>query len=189
MYLKHSSCDHNQDNMYLALGYSKQQEIRIRERIIFHKFNRVINLYETYGEDMDEAPAEERTTSATLHEILQTIDNAAEYEGTLLMFNKVDDVCRSIMQAYLMLQRDEVPDLAKRMMRHKLEEASLEMEKENENNPAATATTAVKMLERVDMVKECNGSFEMYMKMYAEKNYEPVHTDVDAMLDGLFDFE
>lgn len=186
MYLKHAQFDHEQSNINLALGLSKQQEITIRERIVFHVLAHHLNIIHNY-EDVDDAPKEERTTSGVLQKLLGTIHSELEYEMTLFAFSKVESVCDQLMSLYFQAHNAKA-DIAMKLVIAKLQAASIEMEAKTDDKEKMVMSP-INLFNRIEQVKASNGNFDEYMRRYAAMKLEPVHTDVDAILNGVFTFD
>lgn len=190
MYLKNAQFDHQQENINLAFGLSKQQEIIVRERIVFHVFDHHLNLIANYLDDVSQAPKEERTTSGLIQKLLQSIHSPLEYEVTLYMFHKIESVCDQLAKLYAAAIQSGIQDMALKLTVAKLKAASIEMEADlEENQKDRLVMSPINLFNRIEQVKESKGNFDEYMRRYQAMNLEPVYSDVDAILNSVFTFD
>ena len=188
MYLKNAQFDHNQENINLAFGLSKQQEIIVRERIVFHIVNHHLNIID-HIKDTDVLPRKDRTSSGIIQKLLQDIHSPLEYEVSLYMFFKLEQICEQIMKLYHHAVQADI-SVAMDLVVAKLKAASIELEAQvADNDREKLVMSPINLFNRIQQVKESNGNFDEYMRRYAAMNLEPVHTDVDAILNSVFTFD
>lgn len=188
MYLKHLTFNHETENINYAMGLTPEREIIVRERIMFHTFAHHLNLINNHYPDTSSAPANERTSSGLIQNLLQSIHNQHEYEVSLYMFDKLEKVCDNVIKVYIPFARkNEFPEHIRHMIIAKLEAASAEMV--SEKGGEQLVMSPINVFKRIELVAKSGGNFDTYMKLYQEWNIEPVYTDADDILKSVFTFD
>ena len=205
MFLKSTSINHDAETLDQALNLSTTELYRCRERVFFATIANALQRVDLY-EDSEDCPREFRTKTGDLSRTLSLISNPLEYEYTLLVFTRLQDLTQDTVAKSLALNDDRMSkgsraklqlmiNLADMVMEHQLSSDDTDDEEtDNENSSDRQPITPGMLFKRIDLVKKAHYSWDTYYNMIKAKNfYYPkngVSTgsdfDIDDMLNNLF---
>lgn len=189
---------HEEQDIFSACGLSKDTLIRTREKILFSIFSNAIKSLKMQIEDDYSSNPTCNSVSATLERALTLFDIEAERNLALLMFLRLNDTCKQLCQLFIPFLVKEAPEKIRRNIMEKLEESHKELHKtlmededianDAENIVHKMAISPLNLFKRFQMILDSNESFDVYMSKYIKAEFEPMFSDIDKMLDNVFDF-
>lgn len=172
MYLKSISFNHDAENIHDAFNISPKKRMKSRERVFFCSFANYLQATDLF-EDENDAPLEFKTKTGDLARTLQLISDPSEYEYTLIMFMKLQDMATDATAKYKLLN-DSNAD-ADNLMKLKIVNNILDLmgEKEKKENPteAEFVITPSSMNRRIEMVKASRCNWETYYNMITAEDF------------------
>ena len=183
---------HDQDDIFNASGYTQQEISYVREKILFFCMKHYVNLLDnmTFNKEKESIEMQGATKMSTILEsICNNMDTEDDNNLSLLMFLNVHSTVKNAFRTYAMMKIDSTDSKKlKRLIEFKFEIEDEEFIKENKDNLYACAMSPKKVLKRFEMVTECN-TFDEYIRLYKKQQFEPINTDIDNMLEKLFNFD
>lgn len=195
MILKSLSLNHDADNLHDALGLSSRTRIKCRERLFFSCFANYLQGAELY-ENEDDAPKEFTTKTGDLSRVLSIINDPLEYEYTLLMFMKLQDMATDASAKHKMLNDSDTEnnDRIKLQILQNIHDLMAQQKLSEAPDDYEFVITPSSMNKRIEMVKASRYNWETYYNMIAASDFfgsgsskpsKGGDFDVDDMLRGL----
>lgn len=201
MYFKNHAFNHDAPSFHEALGISKKQQERCRERVFFSTFANALQGMELY-EDEEDRPAQFSTKTGDLSRTLQLIDDQLEYEYTIFMFMKYQTLAQEAMAKYVAMNNSDLSESSKAKLKIMLQLEDLVLQHrvehgdDDDHSPAKDRAdfivTPGGLMKRIDLVKQSHYSFDTYFNMVQMKNLDGKKPssgsdfDVDDMLRDIF---
>jgi len=190
--------DHNADDIYNACGLSTDAVIRTREKILFCLLNSSIKTLRGAIENGSfDNNCLYNKVSHTLEEVLELFEVEAERNLALLMFLKMNDICKPIpsLLAPMLLG---APQFVKDTIMEKLNNSHEEIKKALHQDQTFSkdeilitrklVLSPLNLYKRIELIMNSNDSFDTYISKYAKAGFEPMYMDVDKILSDVFDF-
>jgi len=172
MILKSLSLNHDANNLHDALALSTKSRTKCRERVFFSVFANYLQGKEFY-EDEDDIPSEFTTKTGDLSRTLSITNDPLEYEYTLLMFMKLQDVATNVTAKYQMLNSPDTSaeDVFKLKMMDSMMELMVEKERTESPEDSEYILSPTGMNKRLEMVKASRYNWETYYNMIAAEDF------------------
>lgn len=167
--------------------------MKCRERLFFSCFANYLQSKELY-EDLDDAPKEFTTKTGDLARVLSIINDPLEYEYTLLMFMKLQDMATDATAKHNMLHDKNTSegDRIKVQIMQNIHDLMAQQKLTESPEDYEYVITPSSMNKRIEMVKASRYNWETYYNMIAASDFfnsgsdkKGGDFDVDDMLKNL----
>ena len=183
---------HDQDDIFNASGYTHQEISHVREKMLFFCMKNYVNLLANMTSDEETGSIESEGNtkmSMILESICNNMDTEDDTQLSLLMFVNLHSTVKNAFKHYAMtkIEHKESKKLSK-LIEFKFDLEDDQFIEQHKDNVFACAMSPKKIMKRFDMVAQCN-TVDEYIRLYKKQNFEPMDTDIDNMLEKLFNFD
>jgi len=102
MFLKQQNFSHNAEDLMNSLGFSRNTQLKCRERILFACMSNSLQGIELYGDNDEDVPPQFHSKTGDLQRVLSMIEDQQEYEFTLMFFLKYQEMATQALKRYLL---------------------------------------------------------------------------------------
>ena len=188
MKLKDLEFQHDASGLYQALNVKETVVNKCRERVFFTVISNRFRAIEDYENPLD-SPIEYRSVSGDLESCLNQISDEFEYDVTLFLFHRTQEVSVSAVSMYMDIHGPN----ASKEARFKLEMADIAIKMKASENNLDPLLLPSDILKRAELVKKSNYNFDTYLSLLSVHNLKGGKTEeaksVDSLLKDILDRE
>jgi hypothetical protein len=189
---KNGSFNHDAEDMFSAVGYTQQEIMTVREKILYHTMKMYVDQLDQIKLELSDGGAqmvhaESPKVSMILNNLCNSMTTDDENNLCLLMFTKLHGLTQAMFAQYALMNIEQAPQHLKKLVEIKIDLEDSKFMSENGEDVFHKAMSPKKIIKRFDLVK-LSPTIDDYLKLYGKENFEPMHTDIDSMLEKVFDF-